>query len=463
MSDTVSTTDLLARLEALAARLDEQAADIARLTAENARLQQHLPPAEAVVRQPARAPSTNRRRLLRGVLGATVAAALLAVSREVAVSEAATLTTVLSPSSSTASYGLVATAGGGSPSGSIFNLGSFSFGLIGVGLNPVINAPASAGVLGMDYFNHGVQGLSREGVGVYGESLNFQGVRGVSTNGTGVRGTSGSSYGAWGYSGRGTGVYGSTDSGIGVYGTSPSVYGVHGLSSSGAGVFGVSNTGFGVYGYSYGSGGAAVGLYGVANSGEGLVGLTQTGIGVHGNAVQSGLAGRFDGRVVVNGTLTVTGGLTTSAIASSDGDYRRMYSQESPEPWVEDFGTATLQNGRAEVALDPALDALVESTEYLVFLTPKGAESGPLYVSRQGEHAFEVRSYAGPTASGAFDYRVVARRRDVPGQRLERVPAANVNQGKDSPPPPAPRTAPDARPAPNGPSLRPDAPDRPRP
>jgi hypothetical protein len=139
-----------------------------------------------------------------------------------------------------------------------------------------------------------------------------------------------------------------------------------------------------------------------------------------------------------------------------------MYSQESPEPWVEDFGTATLQGGRAEIALDPELDAVVESTEYLVFLTAIG-DTGFLYISRKEPHRFEVRSERGPTASGAFDYRVVARRRDVQGKRLERVPAANVNQGKDSPPPPAPRAVPDARPAPNAPTLRPDVKERSRP
>jgi len=36
-----------------------------------------------------------------------------------------------------------------------------------------------------------------------------------------------------------------------------------------------------------------------------------------------------------------------------------MYCQESPEPWFEDFGTATLTNGRAVVELDPDFDAVV--------------------------------------------------------------------------------------------------------
>jgi hypothetical protein len=78
-----TATMLLARIEALTARLDEQAATIGAQQAEIATLKsapdgpalaQHVPPSEK--------PKLARRGLLTKLLGATAAAALLSVARE---------------------------------------------------------------------------------------------------------------------------------------------------------------------------------------------------------------------------------------------------------------------------------------------------------------------------------------------------------------------------------------------
>jgi hypothetical protein len=148
-----------------------------------------------------------------------------------------------------------------------------------------------------------------------------------------------------------------------------------------------------------------------------VVGRCGAGTGIVG---QGATAARFDGPVIVNGTFTIAGGAKSAAVKHPDGVYRRLYCQESPEPWFEDFGTAELRNGQATVALDPDFDAVVKSDDYRLFLTEIG-DCGGLYVSRKDPHGFGVRSRAGAAATGTFDYRVVARRRDEVGKRLEKV------------------------------------------
>ncbi|MFQ5866260.1 MAG: hypothetical protein ACE5IW_13640, partial [bacterium] len=77
----------------------------------------------------------------------------------------------------------------------------------------------------------------------------------------------------FGYSNNGTGVSGSSEIGNGVQGSSVSGIGLDGSSGSGAGVFGFSVDGTGVYGQTF-----------------------------------SGLAGKFDGNVEINGDLNINGG-----------------------------------------------------------------------------------------------------------------------------------------------------------
>ena len=91
-------------------------------------------------------------------------------------------------------------------------------------------------------------------------------------------------------------------------------------------------------------------------------------------------------------------------------------------------------NGRAQVRLDRDFNALVHSDNYDVFLTPYGATKG-LYVSDRNPNGFEVREVDG-TSGVAFSYRVVAKRRDIPGQRLEKVDIPGAPQRSAAPPAP---------------------------
>ena len=101
-----------------------------------------------------------------------------------------------------------------------------------------------------------------------------------------------------------------------------------------------------------------------------------------------------------------------------------MYCQEVPEPWFEEVGEGKLVGGWAEVKLDPDFAAMVRPDGYHVFLTEYG-DLGGLYVVNRGSGGFEVRSRTA-TASGSFGNRVMARRLDQVGKRMEQVDARPV-------------------------------------
>ncbi len=85
---------------------------------------------------------------------------------------------------------------------------------------------------------------------------------------------------------------------------------------------------------------------------------------------------------------------------------------------MEDFGSATLTNGVATVAIDPAFAETANTgAEYHVFLTPNGDSKG-LYVTAKSATSFEVRESSGGSSTLAFDYRIVAKRLGHEGERL---------------------------------------------
>ena len=253
----------------------------------------------------------------------------------------------------------------------------------------VSGANGATGVYGeadnLTTLNHGVFGRSKStninANGVYGE------VTGSNAQGSGVRGRSIA----------GNGVRGDSTSGVGVQGSSISSYGLAGASTTSFGLVGASSQAIGVYGR-----GGTVGIYGVPIN-------------------PGGFAAQFNGNVVIQGSLTVTGSYPKSAaVKKRDGTQARMYCMESPESWFEDFGTAELKQGQATVDLDPEFDQVVKGDDYRVFLTPIGVDCS-LYVSRKGPHRFDVRTVGGALKNGTFDFRVVARRFDNVGKRMEKV------------------------------------------
>lgn len=148
------------------------------------------------------------------------------------------------------------------------------------------------------------------------------------------------------------------------------------------------------------------------------------------------------------------GARVDAAVPYPDGGYRVLYSMESPESWFEDFGHGQLVNGRATVAIAPDfLPAVDTGHDYYVFLTPHGDSNG-LYVASQTPTNFEVREQKGGTSSLSFDYRLVAKRKDIAAPRLAPVspPPAPARPATPMPPPaipplPSPQVEPVPQPA----------------
>jgi hypothetical protein len=245
---------------------------------------------------------------------------------------------------------------------------------------------------------------------------------GVSGGGsTGVEGQGGTT-GVYGW-GPHTGVRGAstgTDAySLGVFGTGS--YGVWGTGTL-SGVFGDSTgTGDGVFGHNETS--ASSGSLGTNYlGGTGVWGTSAT-YGVYGSAGNTGVYG-YGGSygVYSSGTLGASGS-KPAVVALPDNRVVEVYAVESPDVWFEDFGTAELNNGIAEVTLDLTF-ALTVNTElsYHVFLTPKG-DCDVLYVAQQSAHGFQVRESHGGKSNISFDYRIVAKRRGFESVRLQEVDA----------------------------------------
>ena len=278
----------------------------------------------------------------------------------------------------------------------------------------------------------------------------------VTTGNSAFIASSVSSNGLVGYSETGIGVNGATSNGsggpyaagvmafaYGITGTAPAVWAsasspaapaVLGQNASGGNAVraevpaGSSSSAIALYALNYstytggapGAGGFAI--YGLCANGHGLVGATAAAgaaavVGAS-NGVAGAYAAAFYGPVVVGGNLTVFGA-KSAAVPHPDGSHRRLYCVESPESWFEDFGRGTLRCGEAAVALDPDFAAVVDASDYHVFLT---GDDGifDLCVSSRASQGFRVKAQSAD-AAGEFSWRVVAKRKDIAGPRLERV------------------------------------------
>jgi hypothetical protein len=173
-------------------------------------------------------------------------------------------------------------------------------------------------------------------------------------------------------------------------------------------------------GASPGAGGFAI--YGLCARGHGLVGATAAvgGAAVVGatNGVAGAYAAAFYGPVIVGGDFPGVGGAKSAAVPHPDGTHRRLYCLESPESWFEDFGRGTLACGEAMIRLDPDFAAVVDPSDYHVFLTGHDGRFD-LTVSDQTAEGFRVK--AAGAGDGTFSWRVVAKRKDISGARFEPV------------------------------------------
>jgi hypothetical protein len=270
--------------------------------------------------------------------------------------------------------------------------------------------------------------------------LNTAGVLGIAGSRTGVGGIAG----VWGDAQEHVGVIGSSKDYSGIYGASTHSYGVQAVTTGvSAGVYGVggsSTTSFNIFGP------GPVGVWGDVTGSSSEYSVAVAGTGQKGDAAQffndsddsptvyayndagggnsndipfktfeastpNGSCG-FGG----NGDMTCTGQL--KSLATTGARIVETYAMQSPENWMEDFGSGTLNSGITTVSIDAAFAETVSGNEgYHVFLTPQGDSKG-LYVTNRTATSFEVHESGGGTSTISFDYRIVAKRRGFETQRM---------------------------------------------
>jgi hypothetical protein len=342
--------------------------------------------------------SAGRRRMLAGLtaFAGVIVAKLANPSR----AEAAANTTVVG--ASTADYGVLASPGAaGAPI--LPTIGSTTHGVIESN-TAATEAPIGSGVLGAR------NGSSLAGVlGVNGSS--GIGVMGQSISGNGVVGEIPAS---------------SSANGIAIFAANNSTYSGPGPGTGGFGIYGSSARGHGLVGATSTAGGAAI------------VGAT--------NGVAGAYAAAFYGPVIIGGDFLVSGA-KSAVVPYTDGTHRQVYCVESPESWFEDFGTGSLCDGAAEVTIDPVFAAVSNVSDYHVFLTGYDHDH-VLHVTKRTPTGFRVEANAAlatlqgrklSDVTGSFSWRVVAKRKDIVGERLAKVtllPEPKLPQSHLSGPPP---------------------------
>ena len=370
MSDPIMT-ELLARLDSLSARVAEQETEIRRLKGRAG------PPA---VSDTDVSGLSRRDVLVKGTVGLAVTA--LVASRP-GTAHAETRTTVQAQNVS-GDYGAAVAIAERDPDTQIPVLTASGPYCLVASTSPSSPDPT---------FQTAVLGTGNLGRGVTGMSNNNYGVLGVSTNNSAVRGEIPNT---------------SSANAIAMYARNYSSYTGPGPGAGGFGVYGLSANGHGLVGATATAGGAAV------------VGAT--------NGVAGAFAGAFYGPLIVSGDFTVVGGAKSAAVLHPDGSHRRLYCIESPESWFEDFGEGTLECGRALVRIDPDFAAAADTDNYHVFLT--AYDNRVIHVAGRTPNGFTVQADAAPmdvkgatgaSLSGSFSWRIVARRKDIQGERFERV------------------------------------------
>lgn len=281
----------------------------------------------------------------------------------------------------------------------------------------------------------------------------------ASAVGGGIAGFSNSASGYAGY-------FENSGGGTGIFAKSNTNYGMRGESGSSVGVFGKSNSHDGMRGESAGSGRS--GVYGYnSQDGYGVFGRSANGFGLgaegkddsYGDTVGDLLLGGERGEIfsqgsidlysnasifldldnnnndsnsclkIYNGTDIVVGqtcedGTKSAVLQTKDHGQRAVYVIESPEVWLQDFGTATLLNGQATVTFESIFAQTINSKlDYHIQLTPVCQKAVLLFVVSKGESGFTVQGVGldGTPSSCSFDYTVTAKRLGLEEYRLEAV------------------------------------------
>jgi hypothetical protein len=182
--------------------------------------------------------------------------------------------------------------------------------------------------------------------------------------------------------------------------------------------------------------GTGTGILSFASNGP--AGVFQIGANNSNNALEAftdgtGFAGEFRGRgssskgVFISAAarqpgLEVASGTKNAVVATSQGA-RALYTEEATEVWFADYGFGRLQNGYAQILIDPLFAETVSlDAPYHVFIQAYG--DAELYVSQRTPAGFEVRLRGGDP-DVEFSYRLVAKRRGYEQNRLEHAPWAD--------------------------------------
>ncbi len=295
-----------------------------------------------------------------------------------------------------------------------------------IGVNGQSNSMSGMGVLGnataTTGTTFGVKGLtaSPSGTGVYGKATSATG----STNGVQGKVASPDGFGVYSLNtsttGNGVAVFGSTASpagsalfGEGISGSATNVnprpIGVWGSTNQtgGAAVVGTADNAIAMLAVNNSTSDPAAEFENAENTDSGSLVFVAQGNGFSGYCYTD-----------ASGDLSCTG--SKSAVVPVDSGTRKvaLYAVEAPDNWFEDAGSARLSHGSAVVSLEPTFAQTVNGgIEYHVFLTPNGDCKG-LYVTNKTADSFEVRELGGGTASIAFDYRIMARRKGYESIRL---------------------------------------------
>jgi hypothetical protein len=174
-------------------------------------------------------------------------------------------------------------------------------------------------------------------------------------------------------------------------------------------------------------------------------GIAGTGLkwGVQGVAVKdSGEAGAMLGVLMIGGGLynqarlcyrspagtqyKVNGDGLASTIMSTSKGRVNLACPESPEPWIEDYGSGEIEAGTCHIELDPVyLDCItVDGANPLKVFVQLTSPMDQQYYVKKGQTGFDV-TVAGPgseSAGATFDYKVVGKWRGNEHFRFEKAP-----------------------------------------
>lgn len=111
----------------------------------------------------------------------------------------------------------------------------------------------------------------------------------------------------------------------------------------------------------------------------------------------------------------IIGNGNVSTIIKGEGENDHiMFATEAPEILFQDFGTAKLINGKAEIKIDPILAKNIvvnEKHPLKVFIQLEGDCNG-VYVTNKSQEGFEVKELQNGTSNISFSYQIVATRAD---------------------------------------------------